>query len=209
MCWNYKICQFVTILIRVVLALLLNLQIFLWSSAQFKQTIKIYMSDLVVLHKYQIWNIWYMNYEYSTVSFWVTILKFTVHCVTFHKDIHLLHLQTFQQFDIKLNRLTNVTCVFVTNGICKVDQKTWIRWTGYTYNNDLFLFTISKQTICIRFYITKRKTHRMLTNMKRFAKTTSLKGVPRIVNSDSTFLRTVWICAVLSFLILGFWQVRF
>ena len=58
MCVEIEMCQFVTILIRVIRALLLNLQIILWSIAQFKQNIKIYMSDLVVLHKNHIWNIW-------------------------------------------------------------------------------------------------------------------------------------------------------
>ena len=47
----------------------------------------------------------------------------------------------------------------------------------------------------------------MLANVQRFGKSTSMKGVPRILTSESVCLRTVWICAVISFFVFGFYQV--
>ena len=49
----------------------------------------------------------------------------------------------------------------------------------------------------------------MLANVQRFGKSTSMKGVPRILTSESVFLRTVWICAVISFFVFGMYQVAF
>ena len=48
---------------------------------------------------------------------------------------------------------------------------------------------------------------KMFLNIKRFARTTSLKGVPRIINNEIICLKVVWLCSVLVFFGLGIWQV--
>ena len=47
----------------------------------------------------------------------------------------------------------------------------------------------------------------MFENIKRFAKTTSLKGVARILNNEIVFLKILWICSVLTSFVCCMWQV--
>ena len=58
-------------------------------------------------------------------------------------------------------------------------------------------------------YVTSAKTtltvqgRNVTQNVMTFAKTTSIKGLPRIINSDLKLMRVVWLTATVGFLILA------